>query len=65
MVKKGGGVFATRDHDTLFSSLPWMAQQAEVATLHQFEAGSRQTNGPVAQVVCLPAGPGWNTPATE
>jgi hypothetical protein len=40
MVKKGDGVFATRDHDTLISSLAWMAQQVEVVALHQFQVGS-------------------------
>ena len=33
--------------------------------MHQLHAGARQTNGAVAQLVCLPAGAGRNTRAAE
>ncbi len=33
--------------------------------MHQLHAGARQANGPVAQVMRLPAGTGRNTHVTE
>ena len=38
-----------------------MTQQIEIAAAHQFQAAAAQTDGPVADIVCLPARPGRNT----
>jgi hypothetical protein len=65
MVKMGVAVFATPHKRKLFALRPRISQQGEIATSHQLEAGARQTNGAVAQLVCLPAGTGRNSGAAE
>ncbi len=37
-----------------------MTQQIKVAAAHQFQAATTQTDGPVTDIVCLPARPGRN-----
>ena len=59
MVKTGGGVFATPRERSLFP------QQVEIAALHQLHTGVHQANGPVAQVMRLPAGTRRNARVAE
>jgi len=59
MVKTGGRVFATPGERPLFP------QQVEIAALHQLHAGAHQANGPVAEVMRLPAGTGRNARVAE
>src|SRR5712692_3265012 len=54
MVKTEGRVFATPGKTAL------LAQEIEIAALHQSDAGAHQANGPVAEVMRPPAGTGWN-----
>jgi hypothetical protein len=49
----------------LLALWPRISQQVEIASLHQLQAGARQTNGPVAQLVCLPAWTGRNARRAE
>jgi len=59
MVKTGGRVFATPGERLL------LPQQVEIVALHHLQAGAHQANGPVAQVMRLPAGTGWNACVAE
>ena len=51
-MKTGGRVFATPRR------APLVAQQVEIAALHQLHASAHKANGAVAQVMRLPAGTG-------
>jgi hypothetical protein len=42
-----------------------MTQQIEVAAAHQFQAAAAQADGPVTDIVGLPARPGWNAGVTD
>ena len=64
-MKIGGGDFATPDDRKLIALRAWISQQVEIAALHQLQARARQANGPVAHVVCLPAGTCRNARAAE
>jgi len=44
---------------------PLFPQEVEIAALHQLHAGPHQANGPVTQVVCLPAGTDRDACAAE
>lgn len=64
MVKIGGAVFATPKR-TLLVLESRISQQIEIAALHQLHSGACQTDGAIAQLVCLPGGAGRNTRAAE
>lgn len=59
-----GSVFATPG-GTLSTFGAAISQQGEIATAHQFEAGTCQTNGAVAQLVGLPGDSRWNACTPE
>src|SRR5215831_214302 len=63
MVKIGVCVFATLGR--LFAFGPAISQQVAIAPAHQREAGARQPNGAVAQLVGLPGSTGRNACASE
>src|SRR5258708_36872260 len=65
MVKMRGGIFATPRERALFAVVGRMAQQVEVAVLHESDAGADQANRAVAQVVGFPGGTGGNPPGAK
>ena len=50
----------TRIWQALFALPRRMAQQIEVATVHEIEPGTHQADGAVTQIVRFPAGTGGN-----